>query len=106
MLHLRCKKKSYYILGERLTLVFSVSGYHNLEKAKAAGAAIILAEISKAGSMPMLMKAAKTVPAITQGLEFHSRQFSEREKHFMNQIQPPYKINTIKMRVLLVEKTP
>ena len=48
----------------RLTFVFSVSGYHNLEKAKAAGAAIMLAEISKAGSMPMFMKAAKTVPAI------------------------------------------
>ena len=47
-----------------LTFVFSVSGYHNLEKARAAGAAIMLAEISKAGSMPMFIKAAKTVPAI------------------------------------------
>ena len=49
---------------------------------------------------------AKTVPAITQGFLFHSRQFSEIKKHLMNQIQPPCKINTIKMRVLLVEKPP
>ena len=46
------------------TFVFSVSGYHNFEKAKAAGAAMILAEMSKAGSIPMFIKAAKTVPAM------------------------------------------
>ena len=46
------------------TLVFSVSGYHNFEKPKAAGAAMTLADISRAGSIPMLIKAASTVPAI------------------------------------------